>query len=408
DIYTQDVGLIVMTDSAGELQGFNVTVGGGMGRTHNKEDTFARTADHLGYVDKEDVYEVVKAIVATQRDYGDRVQRRHARMKYLIHDWGLAKFQSKVEDYFGKPIKPFRSMPEFEYKDFLGWHEQGDGRLFLGISIDNGRVKDEGDFRLKTALRSIVEQYQIPMRVTGNQNVILCDIEPQDRVSIQAFLTRHGIKSVEEIDPLTRLMLACPALPTCGLAVTESERAIPGIVDRINVVLRHVGLPDEKFVIRMTGCPNGCARPYMAELGFVGQTPTSYQIWVAGCPNQTRLARPFLERMEIDDLEKTLEPLFVYFRQARLKGKKPESFGDFCDRVGLDALHKFMDTYDPNMLNVLNQMDQAKRSDKGRTRYRVNVREDVFRQLKDTASDKGRTLADIASEAIEVYLKEMG
>lgn len=406
DIYTQDLGLIVITDKSGSLQGFNVTVGGGMGRTHNKEDTFARTADHLGYVDKDDVYDLVKAVVATQRDYGDRQQRRHARMKYLVNDWGIAKFQSKVEEYFGKPLKPFKSLPKFEYKDYLGWHEQGDGKLFLGISIENGRIKDEGDFKLKTALHSIIEQYQIPMRLTGNQNVILCDIEPQDRISIQALLTRHGIQSVDDLNPLTRLAMACPALPTCGLAITESERAIPGIIDRINTLLARVGLPNEKFVIRMTGCPNGCARPYMAELGFVGQTPTSYQLWVAGCPNQTRLATPMIERMEIADLEKTLEPLFVYFRQARVKGKNPESFGDFCHRVGIDALREFMNTYDPSMLSALDQMDRSKRSEKGRTRYRVNVREDVFRRLKDTASSQGRTLADIASEAIEAYLKD--
>lgn len=406
DIYTQDVGLIVLSDKNGELQGFNVTVGGGMGRTHNKEDTFARTADHLGYVDKDDVYDIVKAIVATQRDYGDRQQRRHARMKYLVNDWGLAKFQSKVEEYFGKPLKPFKAMAAFEYKDYLGWHEQGDGKLFLGISIDNGRIKDEGDFQLKTALRSIVEQYQLPMRLTGNQNVILCDINPQDRISIQALLTRHGIKSVDEIDPLTRLAMACPALPTCGLAITESERAIPSIIERINVLLTRVGLSNEKFVIRMTGCPNGCARPYMAELGFVGTTPTSYQLWVAGCPNQTRLATTFIERMEIADLETTLEPLFVYFRQSRIKGKKPESFGDFCHRVGLDALREFMQTYEPSMLSALDQMSRAKRSEKGRTRYRVNVREDVFQRLKDTAAEKGRTLADVASEAIEAYLQD--
>lgn len=405
DIYTQDIGLIVMTDKNNNLQGFNITVGGGMGRTHNKEDTFARTADHLGYVDKEDVYDAVKAIVATQRDYGDRQTRRHARMKYLIHDWGLTKFQSKVEEYFGKPLKPFKSMPDFEYKDFLGWHEQGDGKLFLGISIENGRIKDEGDFQLKTVLKSLVEQYNLPMYVTGNQNLILCDIEPQDRVSIQASLTRHGIKSIDEVDPLTRLAMACPALPTCGLAITESERAIPSIIERINTLLTRVGLADEKFVIRMTGCPNGCARPYMAELGFVGKTPTSYQIWLAGCPNQTRLARTFLEKMEIADLEATLEPLFVCFRQARIKGKKPESFGDFCNRVGFEALQEFSEKYEPSMLDALDQMGRSKRSEKGRTRYRVNVREDIFRQLKDTATNQGRTLADIASEAIESYLK---
>ncbi len=406
DIYTQDLGLIVITHPDGELKGFNIMVGGGMGRTHNKEDTFARIADHLGFVEKDDVYDVVKAIVATQRDYGDRTLRRHARMKYLIHDWGLSRFKAKVEEYFGKSLAPFKPMPEFEYRDYLGWHEQGDGKLFYGISIDNGRIKDEGSFQLKTALRSLVEQYRLPIRVTGSQNVILCDIQMQDRLSIQALLNRHGIKTVDELDLLTRYTMACPALPTCGLAITESERAIPGIIDRIQAILTRVGLENEHFVIRMTGCPNGCARPYMAELGFVGQTPDSYQLWLGGSPNQTRLATPYLEKAETAKLEDILEPLFVYFKQARLNGKKPESFGDFCHRIGYEALKEFADRYDPNMLGALQQLGRKKRSDKGRTRYRVNLREDIFRQLKDVAHTKNRTLADMASEAIEVYLKQ--
>ena len=406
DIYTQDLGLIVITHPDGALKGFNITVGGGMGRTHNKEDTFARIADHLGYVDKDDVYDAVKAIVATQRDYGDRNLRRHARMKYLIHDWGLPKFKAKVEEYFGKPLAPFKPLPDFEYRDYLGWHEQGDGKLFCGISIENGRIKDEGSFQLKTALRSIVEQYRVSMRITGSQDVILCDVKLQDRLGIQALLNRHGVKSVDDVAPLTRYAMACPALPTCGLAITESERAIPDIIERIQALLAKVGLENEHFVIRMTGCPNGCARPYMAELGFVGKTPDSYQLWLGGSPNQTRLATPYLEKAETAKLEEILEPLFVYFRQARLKGKKPESFGDFCDRIGNAALKEFSDRYDPSMLGALEQLKRKKRSDKGRTRYRVNLREDVFRQLKDTALASNRTLAEIASEAIEAYLKQ--
>jgi sulfite reductase (ferredoxin) len=405
DLYTQDLGLVVITTQQGELEGFNVTVGGGMGRTHNKAETFARVADHLGYVDKADLYDLVKAIVATQRDYGDRTQRRHSRMKYLIHDWGLPKFQQTVEDYFGKPLQPFRPLPAFQYQDYLGWHEQGDGQLFLGLSIDNGRIKDEGDFRLKTALRLIVEQYRLPMHLTGNQNLLLTNIAPQDRLSIQALLTRHGVHSVDDIDPLTRVAMACPALPTCGLAITESERAIPGILERIRILLTRVGLGGEQFVIRMTGCPNGCARPYMAELGFVGITPTSYQLWVGGSPHQTRLAQTYLEQAEIANLEAILEPLLVYFRQARLNSRQPESFGDFCARVGLEELRRFASNYDPSMLAALEQLSRKVGSDRNRTRYRVNLREETFRQLKTVATTQGRTLAEIASDAIESYLQ---
>ncbi|MGB6167576.1 MAG: sulfite reductase, ferredoxin dependent, partial [Geitlerinemataceae cyanobacterium] len=338
DLYSQDVTLVVITDNNGELTGFNVFAGGGLGRTHNKEETFARIADEIGYIDKDDVYDLVKAIVATQRDYGDRVTRRHARMKYLIHDWGVEKFRQVLQGYFGKPLQPSKPLPPFKYEDFLGWNEQGDGKLFLGISIQNGRVKDEGDFQLKTALREIVEKFNLPMRVTPNHNVLFYDINPANQEEIQAILDRCGIKGEKEIDPLERYSMACPAMPTCGLAITESERVIPSILGRIRALLTKVGLPDEHFVVRMTGCPNGCARPYLAELGFVGQGVEAYQIWLGACPNQTRLSQIYMDKMKIEDLETVFEPLFVYFKKYRKLEPQPESFGDFCDRVGFEAL----------------------------------------------------------------------
>jgi sulfite reductase (ferredoxin) len=213
----------------------------------------------------------------------------------------------------------------------------------LGISIENGRVKDEGDFLLKTALREIVETYNLPIRLTPSQNVILYDIEPKDKKAIQKILTRCGVISdPDEIAPLVRLAMACPALPTCGLAVTESERVIPSILERIQKLLNQVGLKKQKFVIRMTGCPNGCARPYMAELGFVGSYPESYQVWLGGSPAQTRLAQTYTDRVHVDDLETFLEPIFVFFKKSRKKG---EGFGDFCHRVGFDEIRKFTASY---------------------------------------------------------------
>jgi sulfite reductase (ferredoxin) len=338
DLYSQDLTLVVITSSQNELEGFNVFAGGGLGRTHNKEETFARVADPICFVAKEDVYDLVKAIVATQRDYGDRTDRRHARLKYLIHEWGVDKFRSKVEKYFGKSVEAFKPLPEFKYHDFLGWHEQGDGKLFLGLSIDNGRIKDEGSFQLKTGLREIVEKFNVPMRLTPHQNTLIYNIAPENKAEIVAILDRCGIVSdPNKIDSLVRIAMACPALPTCGLAITESERIMPSFLERIRALLDQVGLPDEHFVTRMTGCPNGCARPYMAELGFVGSFTESYQVWLGGCPSQTRLARPFVEKMHANDLESLLEPIFVYFKESRNQG---ESFGDFCDRVGFDAIRE--------------------------------------------------------------------
>ncbi|NDJ17622.1 sulfite reductase, ferredoxin dependent [Myxacorys almedinensis] len=339
DLFSQDLTLVVLTNAQGELEGFNVLAGGGLGRTHNKEETFPRLADPIGYVDKADVYDMVKAIVATQRDYGDRSDRRHARMKYLIADWGLERFCAKVEEYFGQAIAPSKPLPEWKYLDFLGWHPQGDGKLFLGLSIQNGRIKDEGGFKLKSALKRIVERFNLPIMLTPSQDAILFDIDPADKSKIQGILDRAKVARPKKLDSLVRYSMACPALPTCGLATAESERVMPSILSRVRSLLDQVGLPDEHFFLRMTGCPNGCARPYLAELAFVGNGPNTYQVWMGAAPNQTRLAKVYLEKLNIDDLETTFEPVFTYFKQDRKPG---ESFGDFCDRVGLDAIHQYV------------------------------------------------------------------
>ena len=339
DVFTHDVSLVVIVNELNVLEGFNILAGGGLGRTHNKEETFARKSDPIGYVDREDIYELLKAIVATQRDYGNRVNRRHARMKYLLHDWGVDKFKSKVEEYFGKAIQPFKRLPEWRYYDYLGWHEQGDGKLFLGISVENGRVKDEGRLQLKTALREIIGKFDLPMRLTANHNIILYEINPGYKKSIDAILKQRGVETEpENIELLTRYSIACPALPTCGLAITESERALPKIIDRIRSLLDKLGMSEEHFVIRMTGCPNGCARPYMAELGLVGSAPRKYQIWLGGTPNQTQLARPYAEKVDLKNLEEFLKPIFTFYKHSR---NAEESFGEFCNRVGFEAIRDF-------------------------------------------------------------------
>jgi len=393
DLFSQDVSLVVLTNKKGELQGFNLYAGGGLGRTHNKEETFVRAADPIGYVEKADVYDLIKAIVATQRDYGDRADRRHARMKYLINDWGVEKFRTKVEEYFGKPIQPLQPLPAFKYLDFLGWHEQGDGSVFLGISVENGRVKDDGAFQLKTALREIEQKFALPMRVTPHQNILLYDIDPAHQPAIQAILTRCGIKSETDIDTLVRYSMACPAMPTCGLAITESERALPGVLQRIRNLLDQVGLKDEHFVIRMTGCPNGCARPYLAELGFVGQSFEAYQLWLGADPHQTRLAQVYMEKMSIHDLEVTLEPLLVMFKQQR---QRHESFGDFCHRIGFDQLRQFSAQYSSRIATA-----------NGRIRRRIGVRDEVYTELKAIATTQGIPMSELATRAIEAYVERL-
>merc|ERR1712194_957163 len=342
DIYTNDIGMVVVCDSDGNLEGFNVMVGGGMGRTHNKETTFARVADHLGFVPKEGAMELLKSILASQRDHGNRDVRANARMKYLVHTLGIDQFRCLVESYYGKKIESWRTVKEWKYNDWMGWWDQGDGKLFYGLHVDSGRVKNEGDFKLKRALRVIVDKFNLPMMISPTQSIIIRDIPPSQKEEFETILQEHGIQKLEEIDPLARLAMACPALPLCGLAQTEAERIMPSYIERMRSVMTKVGVNDEEILIRMTGCPNGCARPYMAELAFVGDGPKSYQVWLGGSPVLTRTAWPFKAKMKNDVLEETMEPIMAMFKEQRMDF---EAFGDFCDRVGAEAIEKFSETY---------------------------------------------------------------
>ncbi|MBW4696774.1 MAG: NADPH-dependent assimilatory sulfite reductase hemoprotein subunit [Aphanocapsa lilacina HA4352-LM1] len=331
DIYTQDLGVIPVFEDGERLLGYNLTVGGGLGMTHAKPETFPRQADHLGFVPSEDMLEAVKAVVLVQRDYGDRYNRRHARLKYLIHDRGLDWFRTQVETYLGKPLQPWRALAPWVFCDYLGWHPQGDGRYCLGIWIENGRIKDAGDFQLKSALREIVERYGVDLILTPTQNVLLVDIAPEARAPIDAILQSAGVRPVQAISNAERYAMACPAWPTCGLALTESERALPGIIAEIEAQLTELDLADEQISIRMTGCPNGCARPYMGEIGFVGSAPGAYNLYLGGNLASTRLNWIFRERVRREDILAVLGPLFSYFKCERAPG---ESFGDFCLRKG--------------------------------------------------------------------------
>ncbi|XP_023874907.1 sulfite reductase [ferredoxin], chloroplastic [Quercus suber] len=344
DILTNDIGVVVVTDDEGEPQGFNIYVGGGMGRTHRLETTFPRLGEPLGFVPKEDILYAVKAIVVTQREHGRRDDRKYSRMKYLIDSWGIEKFRSVVEQYYGKKFESFRELPEWEFKSYLGWHEQGDGSLFCGLHVDNGRIKG----KMKTTLREIIEKYDLSVRLTPNQNIILCDIRNSWKRPITTALAQAGLLHPRYVDPLNLTAMACPAFPLCPLAITEAERGIPDILKRVRATFEKVGLKySESVVIRITGCPNGCARPYMAELGLVGDGPNSYQIWLGGNPSQTSLARTFMNKVKLQDLEKVLEPLFYHWKRRR---QSKESFGDFTTRMGFEKLQELVDKWEGPVL----------------------------------------------------------
>jgi sulfite reductase (ferredoxin) len=330
DLLTQDIGLVLFTDPSGRPLGCNVYVGGGMGRTHNKEETFARTADPLGYVDGDHVLDLVQAIAALQRDHGDRQQRRHARMKYLIHDRGIAWFTAELDRYFPHPIRRLRPEPRARLSDYLGWHRQGKGLWFVGLPLLCGRIEGER----KIALRRLVETFQLEVRVTPNQDLLLCNIGSPQRSGVRDALAAIGFEAPDAPPRLARHAIACPALPTCGLAITESERILPAVLDRLDSLLSRLGIA-KSVLVRMTGCPNGCARPYMAEIGLVGSGVDQYQLWLGGTPNLTRLARPYLERMPLEDLESTLEPLLRAWKE---EGRPRSSLGDFVALAGEERI----------------------------------------------------------------------
>ncbi|HMP05995.1 MAG TPA: NADPH-dependent assimilatory sulfite reductase hemoprotein subunit, partial [Lacipirellulaceae bacterium] len=251
DVYSNDLGFLAIAENW-SITGYNVLVGGGFGTTPSADKTFPAVAQAMAYVAPSQVVDVAEAIIKVQRDFGNRSDRKIARMKYLIHNWGLPRFKQKVEEYFGGPLAPPRPVVVTEINDGMGWHAQGDGRYFYGLNIENGRIKDEGSFRLKTALREICRTLAPPLRLTPHQSVIFCDLKETDRARLTEILRRNGVPLTEDISAVRRYAMACPALPTCGLAVTESERILPSMIDQMGQSLAALGLGGEVFTTRMT------------------------------------------------------------------------------------------------------------------------------------------------------------
>ncbi len=333
DLYTQDLGLLAIVEG-GRIIGYNVLAGGGMGRTPSAEKTFPALAKRLTFVTPAEVIEVCEAVVKVQRDFGNREDRKRARLKYLIADWGLPKFKAKVEEYVGRPLPEPHPADVTGVDDHIGWHEQGDGKLFLGINIENGRIKDEGSLRIKAGLRAILRKFGMEIRLTALQSIILCDIDPKDKAEINRIMAEHGIKGENELSLLRRYAIACPAFPTCGLSITESERALPGVIDELEVEIAKLGLQADKIAVHMTGCPNGCARPYTPDIGLVGKAAGKYTVFVGGNPEGTRLGFIYRDMVPLNDIVPTLAPLLAEYKTGR---KGSESFGDFCARTQVAA-----------------------------------------------------------------------
>jgi len=337
DVYAHDLAIVAMRTADGAVRGFNVLVGGGLGRTHNKPETFVAVAQPLCFVQPDQVVGVAREVVAVQRDFGDRANRRHARLKYTIADHGLDWFRDEVQKRVAFQLQPPEPLAWKPVDDHLGWHEQGDGRLYVGIYIENGRIADVEGVRSRTGLRRIVEELRPEVRLTAQQNVILAGIDPADRPRVERLMAEHGIAAVEVIPQAVRNAMACPAIPTCGLAVAEAERALPGLIRRLATVLDELGLGAERISFRMSGCPNGCSRPYLGDVGFVGTTLGKYDVMLGGDFNGTRLNRLFAPNVPITEIPALLRPMFETFRAGR---RPDEGFGNWVDRVGFDSLRE--------------------------------------------------------------------
>ena len=336
DVLSQDVGLVPI--EVNEVPGYAIFVGGGQGQSHARpDDTFPRLATPLGWVRTADVARTIEAVVTVFRDYGDRGDRGRARLKYLLADRGELWFRAEVESRLPNPLADVPPLPRWDLiHDHLGWHEAADGTWFLGVQVNAGRVKDTESLKLRTALRTVVATYASEVRITPNQDVLLCGIAYADRAAVDAVLVAHGVRTTLDLGPVERLALACPALPTCGQALGEAERILPGIVTEIETLLRAQNI-DRPLRMHITGCPNGCARPYTAELGIVGRTKKTSDIYIGGSPGGDRLGVRLATEVDLRDLSSALAPVFAEYAAAT-SGGVDESFGDWAASVGVDKL----------------------------------------------------------------------
>ena len=329
DIWSQDVGLLAIVE-AGKIRGYNLLVGGGLGMTHNKADTTARLAEPLGFVPTAHGVEAVRIVAAIFRDAGNRSDRRHARLKYLLAEWGIDRFREEFRRRASFELAAPVPLPSLPFHDHLGRHRQADGRWFYGVFIQSGRIADTAGSRLRTALREVVRRFRPAVHLTAQQNLLLTDLQLPALDEIEAILRAHAVTPATELSAARRYSMACPALPTCGLAVAESERAIPAVLDELEAELTALGLRHLPLTVRMTGCPNGCARPYTADLAFVGRSLGLYNVYVGGGLAGDRLVDLYRGQVKTEELVSTVRPLLA--RWAAERGAS-EGLGDFYQRI---------------------------------------------------------------------------
>ncbi len=334
DIYTQDLGFLAVVRD-GAIVGYNVLVGGSMGVTPALKRTYPALAKRMAFCTPEQAVEVSKAVIKVQRDHGNRADRKVARMKYLVDDWGVEKFRRAVEEQFGQPLADCEPDDVTGFDDHMGWQDQGDGKWSYGLNIENGRLYDNDQRQLKAMMREVCRTFGTELRMTGHQSIIVTDIEPDDKDKLIEIIKRHNVRTTEETSTVRRWSMACVALPTCGLAITESERILPSLIDDLEQPLAKLGLDKERFTIRVTGCPNGCARPYNADLALVGKAKDKYTLFAGGGWLGNRLAYLYKDLVPSDQIVGEIVAIASAYKANRNEG---ESLGDFCARVGQEDL----------------------------------------------------------------------
>lgn len=403
DVYTQDLGLLAVVEH-GEVVGFDLLAGGGMGMTHGNELTFPHLAKPICYVPLPGVVAAAEAVVRLFRDHGNRSDRKRARLKYLVAEWGVEHFREVLAEYLGATPLPPRGVRAGGFDLHVGWTSQGDGRSFYGLSIQNGRVKDDGGFRLRSALRTLVGTLRPELRVTPQQDLLLCGLPEQARDEVERRLAEHGVLRPEQVSTVRRFSMACPATPTCGLAITESERVLPGVIDRLEGELKRLGLEAEPITVRMTGCPNGCARPYQSDIGLVGRSGDKYTLFVGGHAEGTRLNFVLKDLVPLAEIVPTLVPLLEHFKAERLAD---EGFGDFCQRQGVDRLREWL----PQAELHPTAHGEVRANGHGSGRVNEHQKPDAIGrglsllQLDTERLTSGPSLSELAAQAVSIEIR---
>lgn len=329
DVYSYDAGLIGVVEND-ELVGWNVVAGGGLGMSHGRPNTFAQVADKIGFVAIKDGVAAMRIVASIYRDFGNRADRKQARLKYLIDTMGVEAFIAEFKKRCDFDVQDWKEIPRVKIEDWMGKHEQGDGKFFYGVFVENGRIKDDGDLKIRTAFLKIAKELNCPMTLTAQQSILFNDLDEAGVERVKEILKENGVKLIDEISNARRYSMACPAMPTCGLAVAESERFAPTLITEIENKLTELGLADAKLTIRMTGCPNGCARPYTADLAFVGRRPEVYHVFVGGRLEGDRMADLYAADVKVADMIDMLTPLLSEYAKHR---NSDEGLGDFYQRT---------------------------------------------------------------------------